>query len=171
MKTTAIFIFLALIILPSAGLVLYIISILIAKRFKNLDTLFAPSPKLQRFRSRRRLFYSVVSIYLFFVIATLFWAFFLFISDLGWPSKTIIFLITFTLCMFAILSTATLLWCRYIFKRNPVPENGFTPKTRIEWYNKLYKIYTRNLMRVLFYIIGFSLVVVLLFALIAYYFG
>lgn len=171
MKTTAIFIFLALIILPSAGLVLYTISILIAKRFKNLDTLFAPSPKLQRLRSRRKLFYSVASIYLFLVIATLFWAFFLFISDLGWPSKTMIFLITFTLFMFALLYSVTFLWCRYIFKRNPIPENGFTPKTRNEWYNRLYEIYTKNLGRVLLYIIGFALFVVALFVLIAYYFG
>ena len=171
MQTLAILVFLALIILPSAGLVIYAISMLLAKGFKNVNTLFEPSPKLQQFRSRRKLLYFIFSTYLFLIIAALFWALFLFLSDLDWPSRKMISLGTFTLFMFALISTATFLWCRYIFKRNPIPENGFTTKTRMEWYNRFFEIYTKNLGRALLYIICFALFAVALFVLIAYYFG
>ena len=60
---------------------------------------------------------------------------------------------------------------RYILRINPVPEEGFTAKSRLEWWNKSADIYGKNIGRWLLYVIGFLLLALALWGLAIYYLG
>ena len=173
MKTIAILVLIAFVLLPLVITVFSVIAKSSAKRHKaSTKPPLAIPLILGQTKSRRRLHYLVGSFYgvgllaavSFFILEVIAPAFNL-------PQKGIIFVGIFMLIMLLASSIPVFLLLRHFFKINPVPEEGFTAKSRIEWENKFADIYLKNIGRMLLYTIGFFLFASAIFMLIFYYFG
>jgi len=173
MKTIATLIFIAFVLLPFAITIFSGIARIVANRREagTKPTLAIPL-KLVQLRSRRRLLYLVGSFYgvglfaaaLFFFLEVIAPAFSL-------QQKGIIFVGIFMLILVVASSIGVFTFNRYVSRINPVPEEGFTAKSRLEWWNKSADIYGRNIGRWLLYVIGFTLLALAVLVLAFYFLG
>jgi hypothetical protein len=173
MKTVAIFVLLAFVLLPVAISFFSVIAKSLAKRNEaSSESSLAIILKLGTTKPRRKFLYLVVSFYgVCFLAAVLFFILQVIAPAFNLPQKVIMFFVIFMLIFTGALSVGVFSLCRYILSVNPVTEEGLTEKSRLEWENRSADIYSKIIGRWLFYSVGFTLLALTVFMLAVYCLG
>jgi hypothetical protein len=146
MILTSIIVCLSFVLLPFAIRFFYVIFELSTKGLKWMDTISKPSPEYKRFRSRRWLFYSTLSIYLALFFASFFWMLYEIMGNqvttlFGISLRTAVFLlisqliiwVTFTILIFRRSQSYRLI------KKYPRPDVDPSSPQFLEWQKNFYR--------------------------------
>jgi hypothetical protein len=124
----------------------------------------------EKLRSRRRLIYIVGALYFLILFATVLWLFIQVIAPrFNLPDKELIYVAIFVAFIFLGMMVIITLWTKYLFKKNPIPRDGLTEKSSLHWQNKYSDTMIKNLPRMLFILVGFTLLSIVVFVLVVYF--
>jgi len=139
-KAAPILVFLALIILPFLIRLIFVIYQLAKEGVKSADSIWKPSPTLERFRSEHKvLFYLPVVVYGILFFASLFWIFYeVILPAFGMPTTL---LIMYGGLMVIVIGIPVIWVVRRLMRINatvPRPAPGSPPEAMEEWQKKYY---------------------------------
>lgn len=157
MKLTALLVFLGFLILPTVGMVSLILYKLFTRGTEGVDSLYKPSPTIQRLRSRPKLYYSVLGAYGLLFFASLMWAFYELFGDALLRSldlsprelRQVIVIGAFAIIvfgglvfggLFALAIRRPVQLAIRAYKKYPPPQNaGYTSSEFWEWKKNYYR--------------------------------
>ncbi len=93
----------------------------------------------------------------------------IFAPSLGVDGTSMILTVMFMVILAGGIAVEMFLWNRYINKVNPVPEEGFTAKSRLEWWNNWADIYSKYIWRILLISMGILLLLMVIFGALAFF--